>query len=1168
MNIRPKHIPIYQGGSTFDLDKWIKENQNYYNWFSNLYKNAQILQGDPLKQRTDNWNKEQLSSSHHTTDDLRRSAYNNYLYTKDYDARQRDLTYWSEQQKGLKDLSDQQIVDLYNTQAQSIRDAREAPQTYNKPGYADTNRTFKTMFFNRSKTGTNLPDYNIGYQNNIDDIEGTSTWQRRMDRYENPFEKDTQEGQQNRTFYITFPNGRQIKVYKKENGDLGLFPNSPNNPPSEDQKKEEKQFGINPNETKDKESLWNKLSAGFKNIAPDLLDAVRLAGNLHNNERVYNESLKAVKPNLQQSYNTHRQVFGDEATKQAFYKKATQGESRAAQSFTSDADRQMAYMMEAKRVGDELRSQGDLADNQRIRETSTESAAHQDANKERDTQVANNNLTEILKAEAAKHQLTAQRYSANWTNWDQFLLGKQSQFNQEKAEQKLLDKQKQTLANQQLILNDNNLTSLKSAAEKAYDEYYKDSTNTQKKEDYEKKRKEYLNYYYSLQQQILDRTRLAKSGAKIERKYKDETQKYLYKTSKDIVEHFRKMSKMTDDSRIRTLPKTIKLTSHPKKYQLGGVAPFTVYRPLGVGGESAVSTQTSSSTSSDKKSDAAKDKLDMIKELFKAIQGQGLPVDVSQVYSEIQHLLGKAKAFGDELSTDDIASMYLSSMNKISNLKYSKDVFDKAKAQATANEALNEFAVTTGGKLILQDQNSGKLKFGSYEELISSEGKLNALTNDQLLNLRAYSPNMALAKGDELMQVVNNGIGMNKIAKQIKELATTIGSTEQKIEGISQVESNRIKAGLQILAGTDETPDGYYKISKDQKNSSAQVKAALTYIKHMLPENYKTILDIHSKGNSEALIASFLSSQVSDSYKEDIAPLTGKASSKDNDKESSDGLKLDAATALVTGKGYKAEIELNPGSSYAVKATGRFSEFQKNSGENMGAGTTMQEATESTLKGNLDWNKATIGGSKIIPTAYNQVILNNGEVAGVDLPIDPNNPDTPDFDVLKQLENLDKQLKLNNIEDNKQNWQKVNDLCDKLGIPKKYDSSGKLNKTQWKRFAAFQVTTPDTALVNKNVILDMVGVADKQERDLYNTFIQQKTNNKNFELSDTFLGVFGHRDELYKGTVFVPIKENIVASAISSGQNIHMSQATDLELREQGYDPKKINSYKKSDLRV
>ena len=92
MNIRPK-IPIYQGGNTLDLDKWIQENQKYYNWYSKLYPNAQILQGNPLKQRNDNWDKNKLSSSHYTTDDLRRSAYNNYLYTQDYDARQRDLIY-------------------------------------------------------------------------------------------------------------------------------------------------------------------------------------------------------------------------------------------------------------------------------------------------------------------------------------------------------------------------------------------------------------------------------------------------------------------------------------------------------------------------------------------------------------------------------------------------------------------------------------------------------------------------------------------------------------------------------------------------------------------------------------------------------------------------------------------------------------------------------------------------------------------------------------------------------------------------------------------------------------------------------------------------------------------------------------------------------------------
>jgi hypothetical protein len=62
-------------------------------------------------------------------------------------------------------------------------------------------------------------------------------------------------------------------------------------------------------------------------------------------------------------------------------------------------------------------------------------------------------------------------------------------------------------------------------------------------------------------------------------------------------------------------------------------------------------------------------------------------------------------------------------------------------------------------------------------------------------------------------------------------------------------------------------------------------------------------------------------------------------------------------------------------------------------------------------------------------------------------------------------------------------------LCDKIGIPHKYISSGKLNTSSWKRFAAFQVTTPDTALVNKNVILDILEIADDNERQLYNSII-------------------------------------------------------------------------------
>jgi len=90
-----------------------------------------------------------------------------------------------------------------------------------------------------------------------------------------------------------------------------------------------------------------------------------------------------------------------------------------------------------------------------------------------------------------------------------------------------------------------------------------------------KAKTQYLINYY--------RTRSAKSGTKLTY---ESNNKYLYKTAKDVVEHFRKMSKMSDDSRLKSRTKPIKLSTHPKgntrKYQQGGVAPFTIYRPLGM----------------------------------------------------------------------------------------------------------------------------------------------------------------------------------------------------------------------------------------------------------------------------------------------------------------------------------------------------------------------------------------------------------------------------------------------------------------------------------------------------------------------------------------------------------------------------------------------------------
>ena len=865
MKISHRGIPKFQEGKPiFNLDDWINQNKSYYDWYSKIYPNAQKLMGNPLQQRNDNWNKEQLSSSHYTTDDLRRSAYNNYLYTGDYNARHSDLQHWADSLQDLNNISDQDLVNRYNTIAGRIRAAREAPQTYNTRGYTGTNRDFRSIFESRSKQGTNNPDYVIGYQENLDDIEGTSTWQRRMDRYQTKFEDDTEEGKKNRIFYIKRPNGTTIKVYKKENGDIALF-DGPQTPLTEGGPTVERPSGPISEGVKTPDKIkipeegnqtpignhqygfdWSKVGEGFRNLLnnPNLYSLGRLAWNIASNDKIYGEQLKGIKPVLKDPYLTHRQVVGDEATKQAYYRRAAQGQTKAARPFTSDADRQMAYQMEAKRVGDELRAQGDLADNQEIRRTSDESNQHQWANTQRATEVANYNTASINQANSLKHNLKAQWRAANASSVDNALKEIQYRAMKRQAEEDAFNDQIFTLQQQQELITNPKLQEARKEyqdvlskhklSDGSYDEYNDEVIKARQK-------------YQAAQLQIAIESKekwrdyknkgifFVKNGSKITRKVKDDM---LYMSTRDVVKHFREMTKLSSDAQNRKQPKIERLTSHPKgstrRYQQGGVAPFLVYTPITLGGETTTSSESStSSTKASSKDTSAKDSLDFVKELFKELAGKGLQVDVNTVYSQFNNMFQKARLFGDELSTEDIQLMYLSAISKVNEIQRSKDIYDKAKSYATENDALNEYAVTSNGLYVVQSEDGRISATTNNWEKAKEQG--NPITNSQLLHLREYSPQLLLRNGNSIVdEVVNSGMGVNKIGEAIKSLAGKLDSTTSKIEGLTEVQSKKIKAGLQIIAQTDGTPDGIYKVTNESKDSKAQVQAALEYIQGML----------------------------------------------------------------------------------------------------------------------------------------------------------------------------------------------------------------------------------------------------------------------------------------------------------------------------------------------
>lgn len=179
--------------------------------------------------------------------------------------------------------------------------------------------------------------------------------------------------------------------------------------------------------------------SAFIDQAPNFLAAGRLAGNIANNNRVTAEVKKGLKPLIENTYDLYRRVQGDLATRQAYYTKAAGLESLAARPMTSDASLQLAGQLEAKSKGNQYRTEGDLADNQAIKESAEKAWQVQADNTARRTAVANANRARILKNNAALHNLEAGRMSANWQSIDNFLKQREYDWRTKRNQQRQFD---------------------------------------------------------------------------------------------------------------------------------------------------------------------------------------------------------------------------------------------------------------------------------------------------------------------------------------------------------------------------------------------------------------------------------------------------------------------------------------------------------------------------------------------------------------------------------------------------------------------------------------------------------------------------------------------------------------------------------------------------------
>lgn len=355
-----------EDGGTLDLVR-VRKFQNagkFPEWYSKLYK-FQNLTGwnNSLNQSLAGPSITNENAGHYRAGDLNEAYTKNNSYTSNPNLVGQDLqSYYDSSFKG-KSLDD--YVSAYNANAAKIRGYWDQERTYKQSGAQEHNRLFKNMFGNRSDNSNNV--WNIGYDSNLEDIVGSSTWLRRMDRYEKEFDNLSDEEKKSRIHKIDLGDGNYGYVYKKANGDIAVW-NQPETPatstnPADNQATPTVTSVIQPSQGPNDDNKQNK--SFFRNINPTIaygLPRAMYADRM--NRRITDLAKESVVPLLKDPFEVHRYTRSDLDAEMQGERNYANLRRLASRPITSDGSLQTATQLQAEVQGQEARTAGKEKSNQ------------------------------------------------------------------------------------------------------------------------------------------------------------------------------------------------------------------------------------------------------------------------------------------------------------------------------------------------------------------------------------------------------------------------------------------------------------------------------------------------------------------------------------------------------------------------------------------------------------------------------------------------------------------------------------------------------------------------------------------------------------------------------------------------------------------------------------
>lgn len=356
----------FDGGGITETARKATQYALNNNWFTNLYNQKSLTGWDFSKDASKaGVSITNQNASHGNAGDLSIPFYKNLMYTSQSNLVGQDLqSYYNSAFQG-KSLED--YVNGYNANAAKIRGYWDQERAYRQAGASEHNRLFRNMFGNRSNNSNDV--WNIGYDPKLDDVVGSSTWLRRMDRYEKEFDALSDEEKKARVHKIDLGGGNVGYVYKKANGDIAIW-NEPVAPeqPTEPTKPASTTTVIGPEQPK-KEGDTREMFSFLRNINPTIAYGLPRAVYADRMNRRMTDLAKAsVTPLLKDPFQVHRYTRSDLDAEMQGERNYANLRRLASRPITSDGSLQTATQLQAEVQGQEARTAGKEKSNQTQRQ--------------------------------------------------------------------------------------------------------------------------------------------------------------------------------------------------------------------------------------------------------------------------------------------------------------------------------------------------------------------------------------------------------------------------------------------------------------------------------------------------------------------------------------------------------------------------------------------------------------------------------------------------------------------------------------------------------------------------------------------------------------------------------------------------------------------------------